>query len=153
MFRLTFIRICKNTSDQYVFGITAGCFVTKVSPDGSAARSRRVEVGDQLASINGTSSINMKVDDICDSISISSDPSRIELVFLRYIGPFRPSTKNLISQEKADKTNIKSSLNDRVSNSLHSKKTTKKKTGFRLFGKGKKKNIQSNEHDNIGNHL
>jgi len=131
----------------------AGCFVTKVSPDGSAARSRRVEVGDQLASINGTSSINMKVDDICDSISISSDPSRIELVFLRYIGPFRPSTKNLISQEKADKTNIKSSLNDRVSNSLHSKKTTKKKTGFRLFGKGKKKNIQSNEHDNIGNHL
>merc|ERR1719321_2280161 len=61
---------------------SGGCFVTNVSPDGSAARSRGVEIGDQLASINGTNSLKMKVDDICDAISDSSDSSKIELIFL-----------------------------------------------------------------------
>ena len=49
-------------------------------------------VGDQLALINGTSGHKMKVDDICDAVSNSTDKGRVELVFLRYIGPFRPST-------------------------------------------------------------
>lgn len=72
-----------------------GCFVTKKAKNGSAAKSLGVEVGDQLASINGVTSVRMKVDDICDAISDSSDSNKIELVFLRYIGPFRPMKKNL----------------------------------------------------------
>lgn len=70
-----------------------GCFVTKKAKNGSAAKSLGVEVGDQLASINGVTSVRMKVDDICDAISDSSDSNKIELVFLRYIGPFRPMKK------------------------------------------------------------
>ena len=79
-------------SHEHVFAISGGCFVTKVSRDGSAAKSRRVMVADQLALINGTSGYKMKVDDICDAVSNSTDRGQVELVFLRYIGPFRPST-------------------------------------------------------------
>jgi len=115
-----------------------GCFVTKVSPDGSAARSRGVLVGDQLASINGSSSSKMKVDDICDAIGRSTDPSQIKLVFLRYVGPFRPSAKALLSEGVAKKICDTSGSKDRTLNTSRNKKPVKKMTGFRLFGKGKK---------------
>ena len=60
-------------------------------PKGNADRSGKVEAGDQLAAINGRTSIGMKVDDICEAISDASAKSNgIELTFLRYIGPFRP---------------------------------------------------------------
>ena len=59
-------------------------------PNGNADLSGKVEAGDQLAGINGTSAIGMKVDDICDAISIAANASpEIELTFLRYIGPLR----------------------------------------------------------------
>jgi PDZ domain len=121
-----------------------GCFVTKVSPDGSAARSRGVEVGDQLASINGINSTRMKVDNICDVIANSKDPSQVELVFLRYVGPFRPSRTlpsgsgyrlepdgSLASSGKTSKSGI----------SLWRRNPIKKNKsgGFRLFGRGKNK--------------
>ena len=67
-----------------------GCFVTKIAPDGSAARSGGVEVGDQLAAINGQRSIKMKVEDIFASISKTPDPIVVQLAFVRYIGPFCP---------------------------------------------------------------
>ena len=60
-------------------------------PKGNADRSGKVEAGDQLAAINGRSSIGMKVDDICAIISAaSSQADQIELTFLRYVGPFQP---------------------------------------------------------------
>jgi PDZ domain len=69
----------------------SGCWVTTVMPDGNAGRSRRVEPGDQLAAIDGRSSVGMKVDDICDAISeVASRSKQIELTFLRYVGPFQP---------------------------------------------------------------
>jgi PDZ domain len=69
----------------------SGCWVTTVMPDGNAGQSGRVEPGDQLAAIDGRSSIGMKVDDICDAISEASSRSKqIELTFLRYVGPFQP---------------------------------------------------------------
>lgn len=75
-----------------VYALTqGGCVVTKVSPEGSASRSGGVEVGDQLAAINGTTSIDMKVDDICNLIAKSPNPKFVELVFLRYQGPLRPA--------------------------------------------------------------
>jgi hypothetical protein len=136
-----------------------GCFVTKVSPDGSAARSGGVEVGDQLACINGANSLHMKVDDICDVIANSDDPSHVELVFLRYIGPFRAANKTLLTTEDnyslfANGSFDKSSSKQKKSKSLwrgNPMKTNtkdphktdsnenpgKKKGGFRLFGIGK----------------
>lgn len=69
----------------------SGCWITKVIPEGNADRSGKIEAGDQLAAINGASSVGMKVDDICAVISAaSSEADSIELTFLRYIGPFRP---------------------------------------------------------------
>jgi hypothetical protein len=95
-------------------------------------------VGDQLASINGSSSSKMKVDDICDAIGRSTDPSGIKLVFLRYVGPFRPSAKALLSEGVAKKICDTSGSKDRISNTSRNEKPVKKITGFRLFGKGKK---------------
>eukprot|EP00536_Pseudo-nitzschia_multiseries_P013739 jgi/Psemu1/291040/fgenesh1_pg.607_\ len=122
-----------------------GCFVTKVSPDGSAALSRRVEVGDQLASINGISSLKMKVDDICNVVGNSSDPNEIKLIFLRYIGPFRPKPDNACG--KNDGVLLYNDVKSYSSRRLNTKQTTKieykepatrkKKPGFRLFGRGK----------------
>jgi hypothetical protein len=144
------------------FLLAGGCFVTKVSPDGSAARSGGVEVGDQLACINGGSSLHMKVDDICAVIANSVDPSMVELVFLRYIGPFRATNKSLVERENNFPLDLNESFDDslvkeQTSKSLwhvtptptKSKKketrqikretsTSKKKSGFRLFGRGKK---------------
>lgn len=85
---------------------TAGCFVFKIAPDGSAARSGGVEVGDQLAAINGQRSIKMKVDDVYNSISASSDPVVVQLAFLRYTGPFTSGGPLVSTSESAaaDKT-------------------------------------------------
>ena len=62
--------------------------MTKISPDGSAARSGGVELGDQLASINGKKSSRMSVDDIYAIIKKSRDPKSVQLAFVRYIGEF-----------------------------------------------------------------
>ena len=65
-----------------------------------------VEAGDQLAAINGGSSIGMKVDDICAAISEASARARVfELTFLRYVGPCRPLVavgRNVEEEEFSD---------------------------------------------------
>eukprot|EP00542_Grammatophora_oceanica_P017742 CAMPEP_0194038896 /NCGR_PEP_ID=MMETSP0009_2-20130614/11105_1 /TAXON_ID=210454 /ORGANISM="Grammatophora oceanica, Strain CCMP 410" /LENGTH=884 /DNA_ID=CAMNT_0038681555 /DNA_START=112 /DNA_END=2766 /DNA_ORIENTATION=- len=70
-----------------------GCWVAKIFENGNADKvtaSDGVNVGDQLAAINGVSCIEFKVDDICEMIAASDDKSEIELTFLRYDGPLRP---------------------------------------------------------------
>lgn len=133
-----------------------------MSPDGSAARSGGVEVGDQLACINGASSLHMTVDDICDVIANSSDPSQVDLVFLRYVGPFRAANKFLLETEDNFRLDSHGSFNDSLTkekkkplwrkNPMKSNKKepvkiesaqkppAKKKGGFRLFGRGKNNN-------------
>jgi C-terminal processing protease CtpA/Prc len=66
-----------------------GCWVTKVLPQGSAARSNKVQVGDQLAAIDGMSAINMKVDEM--SALVTQKKGVVELTFLRFVGPLRPA--------------------------------------------------------------
>lgn len=73
-----------------------GCWITKVLPDGSAARTGLVEVGDQLAAVDGTSAIRMKVDEI--ATIIKRKQSNIELTFLRYIGPLRPAAGTIAEE-------------------------------------------------------
>lgn len=68
-----------------------GCFITKIASDGSAARSGGIEVGDQLAAINGQKCIRIKVEDIYNMILSMPDPVVVQLAFIRYIGPFRPN--------------------------------------------------------------
>lgn len=67
-----------------------GCWITKVFPDGNAAKSGGVEVGDQLAAINGISAIKLRVDQICTLITEAPNPDNIELTFLRYTGQLHP---------------------------------------------------------------
>ena len=133
-----------------------GCVVTKVSPEGSASRSGGVEVGDQLAAINGTTSIDMKVDDICNLIAKSPNPKFVELVFLRYQGPLRPAPGSLtdgsfdFGQELPGSPIGSASLAEfsfagggqqlfRQRNNNTRPSTTKAKKVFRWFGRGKKK--------------
>jgi hypothetical protein len=65
-----------------------GCWVTKVLPTGSAIRNGKVQVGDQLAAIDGKSAINMKVGVMADIVTAKR--ADVELTFLRYIGPLHP---------------------------------------------------------------
>ena len=129
-----------------------GCFVTKVSPDGSASRCGGVEVGDQLAAINGLKSINTKVDDICRAIAKSSDPKTVVMMFIRYIGPFRPLriTKNSMSSSEmktatnpansSTKSPQRNGEKEAAKTSERSNSTKESKNrGFRLFGGGSKK--------------
>ncbi len=122
-----------------------GCFVKLVSPQGSAARSGGVEVGDQLAYINGNSSIRMTVEDICEVISKARNPNCIELVLFRYVGPMCPKKKSRVSQNR--------SVYDEAEITIHAPETyghrstfelisayppkehVPKKKGFRLFGR------------------
>lgn len=123
-----------------------GCFVTKLSPDGSASRSGAVQVGDQLVSINGTSGHKMKVDDICDVISSSPDPTSLALTFVRYVG--RLSSIKLVSSASESDLDVDNSdvivveQNDstpRRNKGPSREGSTTRKKNFRWFSKGKKR--------------
>merc|ERR1719183_2407952 len=77
---------------------SAGCWIAKVFNSGNVANAgngREVEVGDQLASINGNSAIFLTVDEVCDMISSSPNTDAIELTFLRYVGPLHSKPNSL----------------------------------------------------------
>lgn len=123
-----------------LFSSLGGCFVTKVSPDGSAARSGGVEVGDQLAAINGTVGNKMTIDNICSLIAKSPHQNVVNLVLLRYIGPLRPSQKIRVvqSHELEAERNPRTPSKPKIASN-----TKKKKRGFLLFGTGKKRGSKS----------
>ena len=135
--------------------------MTKVSPEGSAARSGGVDVGDQLAAINGKSSDKMKVADICSLIAHLPNPKIVQLAFVRYQGPLRPSNQRRKSdsfEAKVDSGFIEGqkTLAMAVSAPAGRKKSIKEPTiikvkppqnpnkkGFRWFGRGKKKDMNA----------
>lgn len=51
-----------------------------------------MEVGDHLASINGLNAIHLSITEVCKILANVPNPNEIELTFLRYIGPYRPSS-------------------------------------------------------------
>lgn len=107
--------------------------MTQVSPNGSAARSGGVEVGDQLAAINGISSIEIKVDGIITAISAAPDKKCIELMFVRYEGPFRPAAAKSLARPI-------SSGREAITRVNQPEKKEKEKKGLgRWFGRGKRK--------------
>ena len=75
---------------------SAGCWVSKIFATGNAANAavgKGVQVGDQLAAVNGNSTIKLTVDEVCDMISSSPNTNEIELTFLRYVGPLQSNKK------------------------------------------------------------
>lgn len=87
-----------------------GCWITKVLPGGNAAASGMVQVGDQLAAVDGVSAINMKVDEIAAVIKKKS--SDIELTFLRYVGPLAPAAGTIAEEGYEVKAAEKATLID-----------------------------------------
>lgn len=62
--------------------------MSRTVPSGNGAK-QGVQHGDQLAAINGSSSIHATIDDIASKISKTPN-GKVELTFLRYAGPLRP---------------------------------------------------------------
>lgn len=150
-----------------------GCWITKVFPDGNAAKAGGVEVGDQLAAINGISAIKLRVDQICTLITEAPNPDDIELTFLRYTGQLHPlvtdieeptETFEVTNEESFSKPSKKKSLLKKVrprdpspkpnkmtkKPSVEPQKPAKDEAGSKprkgigkWFGKGKKKQSQA----------
>lgn len=75
-----------------------GCWVTQILRDGSAAASNgNIQVGDQLAAVDGASAIDMTVDEIAKLIRVKK--KEIELTFVRYVGPLRPEVGSVVQEE------------------------------------------------------
>ncbi len=74
-----------------------GVWVSRVIPDGNGAKND-VQQGDQLAAINGESSVHASIDEVAAKISSTPSNTGVELTFLRYIGPLRPMPGNVIQE-------------------------------------------------------
>jgi hypothetical protein len=90
--------------------------------------------------------MRMKVDDICDVIANSNNPTQVELIFLRYVGPFRPATTLPAGSGyrlEPDGSLASSAKTSKSGKSLWRKNAVKgnNSVGFRLFGRGKNKGI------------
>jgi hypothetical protein len=65
-----------------------GVWVSRAIPSGNGAK-QGVQYGDQLAAINGRSSVHTTIDEVASDVS-STRNGKVELTFLRYVGPLRP---------------------------------------------------------------
>lgn len=141
-----------------------GCWITKIFPDGNAAKTGGVEVGDQLAAINGISAIKLRVDQICTLITEAPNPKDIELTFLRYTGALLPlpvgdeqqfevtsiqplpikapleKVRSLRPKSKSEDVEPKreTSLKSKNKAQVPSQQATESKRGFKWFGRGKR---------------
>jgi len=74
-----------------------GVWVSRVVPDGNGAQ-KGVQHGDQLAAINGISSVHTTIDEVASTISGTPSHIGVELTFLRYVGPLRPVPGSIIQE-------------------------------------------------------
>lgn len=86
-----------------------GAWVSRTVPDGNGAR-KGIQPGDQLAAINGKSSVHATIDEVASIISSTPKNKAVELTFLRYVGPLRP-VPGAIIQEGFEVTDKNVSLN------------------------------------------
>jgi len=106
-----------------------GVWVSRVVPDGNGAK-QGVQHGDQLAAINGNSSVHTTIDEVASTISCTTDGEGVELTFLRYVGPLRPIPGSII-QEGFEVTDTRTTLPKKTIDD------TDKKSKRRLFSKMK----------------
>ena len=74
-----------------------GAWVSRTVPDGNGAR-KGIQPGDQLAAINGKSSVHATIDEVASIISSTPKNKAVELTFLRYVGPLRPVPGAIIQE-------------------------------------------------------
>jgi len=86
-----------------------GVWVSQAIPGGNGAE-KGVQHGDQLAAVNGNSSVHTTLDEVASKISSTPQNKPVELTFLRYVGPLRPVPGSIIQQgfEVTDKVTDKS---------------------------------------------
>ncbi len=65
-----------------------GVWVSRAIPSGNGAK-QGVQYSDQLAAINGRRSVHTTIDEVASNVS-STPNGKVELTFLRYVGPLRP---------------------------------------------------------------
>jgi hypothetical protein len=82
-----------------------GVWVSQAIPGGNGAE-KGVQHGDQLAAVNGNSSVHTTLDEVASKISSTPSNRGVELTFLRYVGPLRPVPGSIIQQgfEVTDKS-------------------------------------------------
>jgi len=71
------------------------CWVQKIFENGNASMASigdKLQVGDQLAAINGITAMHKDVTGVCRILANTSNPALIEFTFVRYIGPLRPAS-------------------------------------------------------------
>ena len=89
-----------------------GVWVSRAIPSGNGAK-QGVQYGDQLAPINGRSSVHTTIDEVASNVS-STPNGKVELTFLRYVGPLRP-VQGSITQEGFEVTDSAVLPNTRAS--------------------------------------
>ena len=75
----------------------SGCWVKKIFVNGNAANTSRgdkLEVGDHLASVNGTNVYKKNITEVCKVLANTADSDELQLTFIRYVGPIRNSNAN-----------------------------------------------------------
>lgn len=131
----------------------SGCWVTKVLTEGSAIK-KSIQVGDQLAAIDGKSAIRLRVEDIAMAIR-EKQRRPFELTFLRYVGPVRAKVgefeeegheiKNRLAAAEAEHKGLRGRRKAKAA-SIGTKKNatpggddspTQEKRRFRFFGRKK----------------
>lgn len=81
------------------------CWVERIFGNGNAATASigdKLKVGDQLAAINGVTSMGKSVPDICRMLANAADPSVIDLTLVRYTGAIFPASKEQQGYEVID---------------------------------------------------
>ena len=89
-----------------------GVWVSRAIPSGNGAK-QGVQYSDQLAAINGRSSVHTTIDEVASNVSITPN-GKVELTFLRYVGPLRP-VPGSITQEGFEVTDSAVLPNTRAS--------------------------------------
>ena len=117
-----------------------GCWVTKILPEGSAYQSRKVHVGDQLAAIEGSSAIDMRVEDVAEAIKKKKKKS-VELTFLRYVGKMRPAQGRL--REEGYEISAKTKTKTKYAETFHGDQPAQPK----IESKPKNETVKSNRKD------
>ena len=68
---------------------SAGCWIARLDKSGNAKKllkNNPIEVGDQLAAINGINAINHNIKSISSMLSKSPGNASVDLTFLRFVG-------------------------------------------------------------------
>lgn len=147
----------------------ACCAISEVLPHGNAKKVTANDPllkGDSLVSINGISTYNKKVGQICQLLSVQPNTQSIRMTFMRYIGPLRSTngldelqgfevSKPPVPEPVSSKTtNSKKFLQSHDLNTVNDKQVSKatsspavfsKKISFKLSKSNNLKTIDDNK--------